>query len=390
VTEQRLRFWVPIGVIAGCSLIAAILIAVRAPIESSEILDIAPRVRVLNVSQETVNLTVETHGTVTPRTESELIPEVSGPVTSVSPQLVSGGFFQKGDVLLEIDRRDYQTALDRAKAVRLRTRSEHARAKKELGRQEKLRASGAASQARFDDATNAAQIAAAALQEARALLEQAERDLERTRVLARFTGRVREENVGVGQFVNRGNSVAKLDATDFVEIRLPVPDQQLAFLDLQLAGVAASDQTGPKVKLHASFAGGEYTWEGRVHRTEGEIDPRTRTVTVVARVESPYDPSGGRPPLAVGLFVRAVIEGRELVGATVIPRSALHDRDRVWTVDADDRLRERAVQVLRTNHDEAILSGGLRSGERIVVSPLRMPVEGMRVKPMVAPDGMRP
>ncbi|MCH7709957.1 MAG: efflux RND transporter periplasmic adaptor subunit, partial [Myxococcales bacterium] len=281
MTEQRLRFWVPIGVIAGCSLIAAILIAVRAPIESSEILDIAPRVRVLNVSQETVNLTVETHGTVTPRTESELIPEVSGPVISVSPQLVSGGFFQKGDVLLEIDRRDYQTALDRAKAVRLRTRSEHARAKKELGRQEKLRASGAASQARFDDATNAAQIAAAALQEARALLEQAERDLERTRVLAPFTGRVREENVGVGQFVNRGNSVAKLYATDFVEIRLPVPDQQLAFLDLQLAGVAASDQTGPRVKLHASFAGGEYTWEGWVHRTEGEIDPRTRTGNVV-------------------------------------------------------------------------------------------------------------
>ncbi|MCH7709618.1 MAG: efflux transporter periplasmic adaptor subunit, partial [Myxococcales bacterium] len=92
---------------------------------------------------------------------------------------------------------------------------------------------------------------------------------------------------------------------------------------------------------------------------------------------------------AVGLFVRAVIEGRELVGATVIPRSALHDRDRVWTVDADDRLREREVQVLRTNHDEAILSGGLRSGERIVVSPLRTPVEGMRVKPMTAPDGMR-
>ena len=389
MTEQRLRFWVPIGVIAACSLVAAILIAVKAPIESFETPDIAPRVRVLDVSQETVSLTVETHGTVTPRTESDLIPEVSGPVISVSPQLVSGGFFQEGDVLLEIDPRDYQTALDRAKAVRVRTRSEHARAKKELGRQEKLRASGAASQARFDDATNAAQIAAAALQEARAMLEQAERDLERTRVLAPFTGRVREENIGVGQFVNRGNPVAKLYATDFVEIRLPVPDQQLAFLDLQLGGIGPSEQTGPKVKLHASFAGGEYTWEGRVHRTEGEIDPRTRTVNVVARVESPYDPSGGRPPLAVGLFVRAVIEGRELADATVIPRSALHDRDRVWTVDADDRLRERAVQVLRTYRDEAILSGGLRSGERIVISPLRTPVEGMRVKPMIAPEGMR-
>ena len=162
MTEQRLRFWVPIGVIVGCSAIAAILIAVRGPIESVEASDIAPRVHVINVSRETVSLTVETHGTVTPRTESELIPEVSGPVISVSPQLVSGGFFQEGDVLLEIDRRDYETALDRAKAVRVRTRSEYARAKKELGRQEKLRASGAASQARFDDATNSAQIAAAA------------------------------------------------------------------------------------------------------------------------------------------------------------------------------------------------------------------------------------
>jgi multidrug efflux pump subunit AcrA (membrane-fusion protein) len=142
------------------------------------------------------------------------------------------------------------------------------------------------------------------------------------------------------------------------------------------------------VRLHAKFAGGEHVWSGTVVRTEGEIDPESRMVHVVARVEAPYarEEAAGRPPLAVGLFVRAEIEGREVHGVVVLPRAAVHQNDRVWVVDAEGRLRERTVDVLRSIQDEVVVAGGLRSGERVVVSPLETAVEGMAVEPQSAPD----
>ena len=342
---------------------------------------------VIAVAPETLRLAVETHGTVRPRTESELVPEVSGPVVRVAPSFVSGGFFEEGDLLLEIDPRDYEAALERARAALVRAESEFARAEKERGRQQKLARRGAASDAQLDDAVNAERVARAVLREARAGLEKAERDLERTRIRAPYRGRVREESVGVGQFVDRGRPIATLYAIDYVEVRLPIPDRQLAYLDLPLAHESGGDApAGPVVRLHAEFAGAEHTWTGRIERTEGEIDPDSRMVHAVARVENPYAADeSGRPPLAVGLFVRAEIEGREFGEVFVLPRGALHGGDRVWLADPEDRLRERRVEVLRRDRRRVVVSSGLHGGERVVVSPLEAPVDGSRVDPTRAP-----
>jgi RND family efflux transporter MFP subunit len=383
VTPRRLRTILPIAVLIAGALVTWLLLATRPRVAGTERERRVTRGRGVDVAPRTVKLSVSTHGTVAPRTESDLIPEVSGPVVRVSPSLVSGGFFEAGDVLLEIDPRDYEVALERARAALVRAGSEHRRARKDLERRRGLADRGVASDAQMDDAENAERVAVADLREARSALEQAERDLERTRVRAPFKGRVREENVGVGQFVNRGAPVAKLYATDYVEVRLPIPDGQLAYLDLPLARDAAgSDASGPPVRLHASFAGGDHTWMGTIERTEGEIDPRTRMVHVVARVEAPYERAEGdaRPPLAVGLFVRAEIEGREVPGVVVLPRSALHGGERVWIVDDDGRLRERSVEVLRATREEVVVTGGLQTGEKVVLSPLEAAVEGMAVE----------
>jgi len=270
-----------------------------------------------------------------------------------------------------------------------RTRSELDRNRKDLDRRRSLHERGAASDSQVDDAENAERIAEAALREARSTLEQSERDLERTRVTAPFDGRVRDQHVGVGQFVNRGTPVARLYATDYVEVRLPIADRQLAFVDLPLARSFEDDTPPPRVTLHANFAGGEYQWEGVIDRTEGEIDPRTRTVNAVARVESPYESGEGRPPLAVGLFVRAEIEGRELRDAVVLPRAAVTGLGRVWVVDPSGALRERKVDVVRSVEDRVIVRGGLSPGEKVVVSTLDAAADGMQVEIASAPQGHR-
>jgi RND family efflux transporter MFP subunit len=393
--KRRAKLLIPLGILAVGLLGVALIFLTRPEVESARSEIPAPLVRVQRVETGSVDFVVRAHGTVAPRTESDVIPQVSGPVVWVSPALASGGFFEADEPLIRIDRADYEVALESARAAVARGDSEYERASKELERQKRLAKQSVASAARHDDAVNAERIAAAALREARAKRERAERDLERTEIRAPYAGRVREENVDVGQFVNRGTPIGKIYAVDYAEVRLPVPDVELGFMDLpMLYRSETPEDGGPEVRVHARFAGGEHTWVGHVVRTGGEIDARSRMVNVVARVEDPYgrseragggagdEPGAGRerPPLAVGLFVEAEIQGRRVEGAVVLPRSALRDGDRVLVVDAESRMHFRDVEVLRSERGSVVIGSGLAAGEDVVVSPLSAVVDGMEVR----------
>jgi RND family efflux transporter MFP subunit len=341
----------PLGLLGLGVAIAILLIATRPMAERSPDSAPAPLVRAMTVRPEPVRLTVDAYGTVVPRTESDMVVQIAGEVVWVSPSLVPGGFFSEGEELVRIDPSDAEVTLESARASVARNESEASRARKERDRQQRLAKQSVASQQRIDDVESAYRQAAALLREARAQLRRAERDLARTTLSAPFDGRVRSEQVDVGQFVNRGTAIATLYAIDFAEVRLPIPDRDLAFLDLSLAwnDPARELETGPDVVLRAEFAGEARTWRGRIVRTEGELDPKSRMVHVVARVDDPYGREADEPsaPLAVGLFVEAEISGRRLDRAFVVPRTALRDGDRVLVIDDESRLRYRAVDVVR-------------------------------------------
>ena len=350
-----------------------------------------PAVGVIEGHSQDVPLWVRSQGTVAPRTESALVPEVSGPVVWVSPSLASGGFFKEGEVLVRIDAQDYEAAVARARAEVARAEGEDEHAQAELRRQKGLARSNATSPSHLSNARRAARVRAAALDSARIALEQARRDLQRTTLTAPFEGRVREEHIDVGQFVARGAPVATLYATDFAEIRLPIADRQLAFIDLQEFSSETTTE-GPTAILRASFAGLEHEWQGTVVRTEGEIDARSRMVHVVAQVKDPYgrtstqgsEGSTARPPLAVGLFVRAEIAGSVAKGVIAIHRSAVRNDQRILIVDGENRLRERQVEIIRIDQEEVLIRTQLAEGERICTSPLQVAVEGMQVEPVLA------
>jgi RND family efflux transporter MFP subunit len=382
----------PVAIVGAGILGAAILIATRPAVDTTTPEPLAPLLRVIEVTPDQLTLTVTTHGSVAPRTESDLVPEVSGRVVWISPALVSGGFFEAGGPLLRLDSRDYEIAQARARANLERASSELDRARRELARQRDLAKRQVASASQLDDAEKAERVATAVQDEAAAALQQAENDLARTTLLAPFTGRVREVRVDVGQFVARGAAIAKLYAIDFAEVRLPIADDELRFLDLPLfhRGEPAAG-TGPEVVLKARFAGEEHTWTGRVVRTEGEIDPQSRMIHVVARVEDPYGraAAGDGAPLAVGLFVEAEIQGRALDDVALVPRGALRGDDRLVVVDAEDRLRLRPVRIVRAGRRDVVIAGeSLHPGDRVVVSPTEIAVDGMPVRPLVVqPNG---
>jgi RND family efflux transporter MFP subunit len=373
----------PFAMLAAGLLLAVVLLRTGPEPEQREPERIAPLVRVIEVTAQAERLAVRSQGTVQPRTESELVPEVSGPVVWMSPDFQSGGFIEESELLARVDPSDYHVALERAHAKHERAQSEWDRDRKELERRTKLAEKDYASPAQLDQASTQERVSRAAVRESKAALDQAKRDLGRTEIRAPYTGRVRKVDVDVGQFVNRGAPVATLYATDYAEIRLPIPDDDLAFLDLPLWHRDGAAVEGPVVTLRARFAGAAHEWQGRVVRTEGEIDPRTRMVHVVARVDDPYAANGSRPPLAVGLFVEAEIEGRVAENVIVVPRAAVRGGNVVFVVDPEQKLRFRPVEVLRSSHTEAVVRSGLTSGEHVVVSPLDTAVDGMDVRPLM-------
>ena len=391
--NRRLKYILPFVVLLVGIGGVGVMLATAPEIAEKPPENVAPLVAVADIETVRHQMLVRTQGTVSARTEADLVPQVSGKIVAMSPKLVSGGFFEEGEVLVEIEPLDYEVALERARAALARAESEYTRARKDLDRQRGLAKTGIASVSQLDDAERSEQVAAANLREARAALEQAELDLSRTKLTAPFTGRVRRESVDVGQFVSRGVPIANLYATDRAEVRLPIADAELAFMDLPLMrSGGTTSESSPEVVLRAEFAGVEHQWRGRVVRTEGEIDSLSRMVNVVAAVDDPYGVTAAAgPPLAVGLFVEAEILGKVVDGVVVAPRSAMRDHEHILVVDADDRLRLRRADVIRRERREIVLAAStFEPGDRIVTSAIETAVDGMRVRAVPSGDSAAP
>lgn len=177
-----------------------------------------------------------------------------------------------------------------------------------------------------------------------------------------------------------GEALARLYATDVAEVRLPIPADQTEFIDLPLGYAdGRNERTGPAVTLSARFGGKLHHWEGRIVRTEGTLDDKTGMLYAVAEVRKPYGYRKDRPPLAAGLFVRAEIEGLPRNDLVRVPQAALRSGYQVYVIDSEGRLRLRTIEILRNDRDEAIVTGGIASGERVMVSGVDLPVEGMKV-----------
>jgi len=381
------KFIVPALVIVASIFGAVTLLATSPQLEPSAVAPIATAVRVREVNPEPIQLTVHSQGTVVPNAESELIPEVSGRVVWMSPSLVNGGYFEAGQALLRLEDNDYKSTLDRARASLARAEAEFEHARFEYQRLKSLEDRQLASRSQIENQLRGFRVSEAALQDARAAFAQASRDVARTEITAPFSGLVREESVDLGQFVSRGASIAKIYAGDQAEIRLPVADRQLAFLNLPVGHRGELPlELQPNVTLTADYAGQTLTWQGKIVRTEAQIDTSSRMVHVIARVSNKEQDV----PLNVGLFVNAEIEGLLVNDVVVMPRNALRNGNRVLIVDSQNRLHYRDVDPLRLYRDEVLIRGGLEAGERVCISPLQTAIEGMAVEPVPETEAATP
>ena len=345
---------------------------------------IAPNVvaiRGIQMEAENIPLTIYAQGVVEPLTASELITQVNGRVAWVSPNFNAGGFFKQGEPLVKLESEDYEARVGLAEAREVRALAEFEHATFELKRMRALVKDQLVSQAMLENAVRQTRLTEAALKEAQINLDQAERDLDRTELRAPFDAIVRSKAVDLGEFVSMGKSLAQLFAADGFEVRLPVLDTQLAYLNLPSSIEATAPLNSanlPSVRLSAQYAGAAASWDAQLVRSESEIDRRSRMVTLVARVSGTRNALSANP-LPVGAFVNAEIEGITLENAFQLPRSALRQDNQVLVVDEESRLRFREVSIARYEQDRILIQSGLREGDIVNISPIQAVVDGMEV-----------
>ena len=326
-----------------------------------------------------VALLVSTQGEVRARTEVSLVAQVAGRIVSVSSEFTEGGIVSPNTTIISIEDTDFQLALSQSQAVVAEAEVElsQALATADVARKQ-LRNANKASPL----ALKKPQVAQARsrLVAARASLALAELNLSRTKITLPFNGRILEKNVDIGQYVSPGTLLGRAFATNVVEVRVPLDDDELASLDLPIGYIANGDEP-LIVNLSAMVAGKLQKWQGELVRLDAAIDSQTRTLFGQIEVHSPYDKnvSQHNMPLAVGLYVNAEIQGRRIENATVIPRDALRAGNNVFVVSAENRLDIRQVEVIHSSITEAIIGSGVIPSERVIVSSIRNPIPGMKI-----------
>ncbi len=350
---------------------------------------VAQRVEVLQVKPGSHTLAVTTQGSVAPRREIDLVARVAGTVQSVAGDFAAGGFVDAGETLVQVERADYEIALLRADAMladaqqNLATIKGQARQAKREWRDVGNAEANALFLKKPQVASAEAQVAAA-----KADVRKAKLDLQRTKISTPFAGRIRDKLVDIGQYVTPGLPVARVYATDVVEVRLPLTDRQVALLDLPLDSRSKNATARAPVTLTGVFGGKQWQWQAYLTRTEASIDLQTRVIYAVAEVPEPYAEQAGsrRPPLAIGQFVEAELGGRKLEDVIILPRKALRPGDVIWLAE-DEKLTIATVDVLQISSQHVALRGDFDAAIDVIVSPLSLAVSGMPVAPTPADPG---
>ena len=378
--KKLLKKYLPLWIIIGSLLIATMMISARPRAVSNIQKFIPPSVQTQVVIPQQYQVKIESQGPVTPRTEIQLMTEISGKIQKVSSQLQTGAKFEKDDPLIFLEKRDFELSLIAAESSlsQARVNYEREKAESELAGKEWKKINGGKAS---DLTLRKPQLlqAKAILAAAEAVYEQAERNLDRTIIRAPFKGRVRKKMVDVGMVVSPSIAIAQIYATDYVEISLPIAEQDLAFLGIPLDGSVIKKSSQPYVELFTDFGGQQLSWSGTIIRSSAEIDSKTRMLSVIAQVSDPYRKTSNTLPLKVGIFVKAAIKGKTFNDIIKIPRFTVRD-NKVWVVNQEGLLDQKQVKILRYEDDSALVIEGLNVSDSVLLTRLAVLVKGMKLK----------
>ncbi len=367
--------------ILGISLLVVVLLVFLKPVaEHKAVIVKAPRVEVVKLHQQQVQIPVYSRGVLKAEKQIALATEVSGKIVWLSKKFKDAGEFRQGDLLLKIDNRDYKLAVIRAQAqvaaalqILKRVEAEAEQAKKDLRRLSSTALKNASPYALREPQLKEAQ---AKLKAARADLSLAELKLKKTDIYAPFNGRLLNKHVDLGQYVVSGSSLADIYHAGVLQVALPVSLEQL---ELLLPEKVLTDEKPVQVLLSENLAHKNIHWPARVTQLDSKVDIETQLVKLIARLdmESIRD---NKNILLPGLFVQAKIISPEKYSLYVIPRQALHANNELWLLNKNSQLTKLRVTVLYKNDKNIFIQGYLQDGQKVILSAIDSPVSGMQLE----------
>lgn len=389
--KRRIINWSTI-VLALCVLAATVLYTRRLIAEQVDnhrppmIMQVQrPEVEVLSVTGGRYTAKIRGYGETQTHYSLTLTAQTNGQVVELSPQLEAGCRVDKGDVLLQLEDSEYQSALATAKSDLESAKLDLLEEQREASQAEsEWKASGLSGQPASELVLHGPQLTAAkaAVVKAEAVLKNAENDLAKTKITAPFDGIIIERLTAPGSYLQTGTEVATLYSTDMVEV--PVP---LATRDWHnLPEPESLEGAGRQVQL--TGVEDTKTWNGRILRAEQHVDTTSRQRTLIVVVDSPLDQN---PPLLPGIFVEVNIDGLDADNVWELPSSALSQQGEIWYVTEEDTLAKLPVQPAFSSSSSIYVEVPeqlAQSPARIVVHPLSSYLPGMAIQPIVESDNV--
>ena len=351
-------------------LIFSLLVVTKPVADTIKKEAILPVVKVWRAQTSDYQVIIESQGVVNPMQFTDLASEVSGKVKFLSPKFDVGQRFQVNEVILEIDSSDYEAVQAKAVAeladAKLALSKENALSEQAL-RDWKVLGKGKEPN---DLVLRKPQLesALARLVSAKAGLEKAERDLERTKIRSPYESKIERTNVELGSLLTLGTVVGSIYSADLYEIRLPVSINEFDFVDVN---------TSSKVIFETEISGMYYSWNGNLLRSESKVDQSSQSIFLVAEIEN--SPSN-KKFLVPGVYLKAKIFGKILEGTYSLPRSALYDRNKIFVVNEDENISIREIKIIRSSKDIVIVSDGIGNGDLVITTPVSNAIDGMKVE----------
>ncbi len=332
--------------------------------------DTRPTVTIENMTASDHQIVITSYGEVTPFESTQLSAQVSGEVINWHPDFIAGGLVHRGDILFTIEKDNYEAAVLQAEAQLSSAEAAliEETAKANVAKDEAKRYP----QKNFTDLyLRKPQVlsARAAVKSALAGLKRARRDLAKCDVKAPFDALVVSKEIGVGQFVNMGAPVAKLNNIESAEILIPIAGFDSAFLPANIAGV--------KAKVHHKGIN-NFTREAKISRDLGVVDKSTRMSNLVVRITDPYGLTSDKPKLKFGSYVEVSFKGQTLQQVYKLPQELVNNRT-VWVVNDKEELEAKQVQVIREEGEFFLISQGLTNQDQLVLTLPEYPQKGMQV-----------
>ena len=390
--EKLIKIGLPFLILVVIGLITVIMIKSRKNPEKIAQVDRGALVEFMIAEKTNRQVTINSTGVVQPRQEVTISPQVTGNVTSISPQFIAGGFFKKGEMLFEVETIDYELALEQARAALAKREFElsSVESRARIARQEwkRLKKDQVAPPNSLVLYEPQLKDAKANLASARAALKQTELNLARTRVTAPFNCVVRSENVDKGQYVRAGNGVAVIAGTDTAEVVVPVDLDDLQWLAVPGPGRKGNSSSA---RINLNSGSRSYSWPGEIDRLLAEVDPQGRMARLVVSIKDPYllenTAPQDHPPLAIGSFIEVIFQGKEMPKIFALPRQAFRDNNTVWIMDENNLLRIRPVTAVRLERTEVFISEGIKAGDRVILTNLTGAADGMKLRAVNRGEG---